>query len=141
MKLSTTRNRNEKVLFFLIFLPSLGYAGRPQLGFTSQSVFNDTGNKSIPFSASVGTTTAVNFYSGQDYDRELFIQNPSSSYKLYIATYPLTSTTSGPRLLLRASQDMWIDNSSDWYGLFESAAGSGTIEILGSVERHNRDVK
>jgi len=112
----------------------------PRLGSHSTATFPDTGTRSTFFSVTAGTTTPVQLYSGDDTDREIFVQNTSDTYDIYLATHSGLSATSGPRLILRATQDLWTNNTNDLWVVAESSAGASGVEVLGSIEYDPKDV-
>lgn len=107
-------------------------------------MFQNAGDTNRGISVTVSTSAAVRLYTSDSRDREIMLQNPSTSYFIFVATYAFTSTSSGPRATIpRATTERYgefvTNATADIWGLLESAAGSVTQEVLGWAEKDSRD--
>lgn len=134
----TTRNHDE--IFFLLsilFLPNLTFAwGR--LGDGATPVTQNSGDKGVAFTVSVGTTSARLVYSHDDRDREIFLQDTDSTFYVACGTHSAVSFASGPRFLIPPKPSSLTTNAN--YSIYCIADPAGTtIEVLGIYERDKKD--
>lgn len=106
--------------------------------------FLTTGDMAEGISVSVGTTTPVLVYDSNNtgkWDREILLQNTSTSYDIYCSTSNSGFTaTSGPRWLLPKNPTAyWSNTRSDIWCLAEPSAGSTEIDVVGEVNFDSRD--
>jgi hypothetical protein len=110
------------------------------LGAGSQPVTQSSGDKGIPFSVLVGTSTTVRLYTADVRDREIFFQNTDSTYYVYCSTFTPVSASSGNRFALPPKPVGITTNATyNINCIAESSAGSATIEIIGVIERDSKD--
>jgi len=136
------RVSNEKtfsVIFFFGICPSVVNAW-PRLGEGASPMFQSSGDKSIPFSVSVGSTTPVKVYSIDLRDREILFQNTDSTYYVHCGTYSTINATAGtPRFLLPPKPSAVTTNATFSIWCVADPLVAGTIEIVGEIERDFRE--
>ena len=117
------------ILFMIMAIPLL--AGGPPV-----EVWPATQSKSC-FSVSCSSNTATLFKAANTKVTAWTISNPSSSYVVYMATYPITAaeiTTGGAYHTLGATKDYWEEFNpyqGAMYGLTQ--AGQSPIVITGEL--------
>lgn len=99
-------------------------------------MFFSSGDRAIPFRVAVTASSATLVYTQDLRDREILFQNTDSTYKVYCGTHSAVEATGGPRFILPSYPTALTTNAS--YSIY-CIAESGTIEILGVVERDRRD--
>lgn len=133
--------RKSLPIFFaaLLATPVLCYAW-PRLGATAAPVFQNAGTQLVAFSVNVTTGVPIQLYSFSTRHREITIQNPSSTFLLYVGTSSAVNATVGtPRLFVPPLGTMTIRSTVSLWGIYETAAGAGTKEVLGSYELDPKD--
>jgi hypothetical protein len=114
----------------ILLTPSLAFAW-PRLGRNSEPIFQDSGSNTLYFTATVTAASAVKVYDSNTDDREIVIQNTSSSYAVYIGSSSSVAAASGPRLKIPTNGTYTTHNNGTIWAIAESG---GSAEILGSVE-------
>jgi hypothetical protein len=135
----------KSILITILSLMALSIAypyGRS--GDLADPSFLTTGDQAICFSVSVDTSTPVLVYDSNStgkWDREVLLQNTSSTYDIYCSTSGTGFTaTSGPRFLLpKNPSGFTTNNRGDIWCLVESGAGSTTIDVVGIIEYSLKD--
>lgn len=109
------------------------------MGQSADPVFINTGTNATGISVTVSSTTPSLVYSADLNDREILLQNTSSTFTVWIGTSTGFTATSGPRMKLRASQDVTTDCTTNLYVIVDTA-GTAT-EITGWVEYDPKDLR
>lgn len=123
----------------LFAAPVLCYAW-PRLGATAAPVFQNAGTQLVPSSVNVSTGSATSLYSFSTRHREITVQNQSTTFLLYVGTSSAVSAAAGsPRLFVPPLGTMTIRSTVSLWGVYESAAGAGTKEVLVSYELDPKD--
>jgi len=113
-------------------------------GDLADPTFITTGDNAVCFSVTVDTSSPVQVYDSNStgkWDREILIQNTSSTYDMYCSTSSTGFTaSSGNRFLLPKNPSGFTTNGRyDIYCILETSAGSGTADVTGVIEYDSRD--
>lgn len=138
---STTRSPGDPapLLFFLLLIPA-SLKAWPRLGEGASPVFQSSGDKGVPFTVNVNTTTATRVYTQNTNDREIMFQNTNSSYYVYCGSHSAVVASSGPRFFIPPKPSSVSTNAAfSLYCIVESGFGSGNLELIGIAERDLRD--
>lgn len=112
----------------------------PRLGVGATPVTQSNGDKGIPFSVMVGTTTTVRVYTRDERDREILFQNTSSDYYIHCATYtPVVISAGSPRFMLPPKPTGVSTNATYSINCLAEPGAGGEIEVIGVVERDSKD--
>lgn len=127
------------VVFFLNLSPFSSLNAWSRLGQSADIVFINTGTKATGISVSVNTTSPTLVYSADNNDREILLQNTSSTFAVWIGTSTSFTATTGPRMKLRPSQDVTTDCTTNLYVIVDT--GGSTTEMTGWVEFDPKDLR
>ena len=124
----------------MLFSPAYPY-GRS--GALADPSFLTTGDNAVCFSVAVDTSTPVLVYDSNStgkWDREILIQNFSSTYEIMCGTHSGVSFSSGPRFLLPLNPTAFSTNGRyDIWCILNPDAGSSSVEVGGVIEWDSKD--
>lgn len=134
-----------RTLILLLSLGMMSASAYPygRSGNLADPSFLTTGDSAVAFSVTVDSSAPVLVYDSNStgkWDREILIQNTSTSYDIYCGTFSAMSASSGPRFLLPKNPSSLTTNvRADFYCIAEPSAGATTIDVIGLIEFSTKD--